>query len=43
MKQVKINIYDFKELDKKIQETLIDILEENKYLKNGTVYSEEMF
>lgn len=23
--------------------TLIDILEENKYLKNGTVYSEEMF
>ena len=25
------------------RETLIDILEENKYLKNGTVYSEEMF
>ena len=25
------------------RETLIDILEENKYLKNGTIYSEEMF
>lgn len=25
------------------RETLINILEENKYLKNGTVYSEEMF
>ena len=26
MEQVKINVYDFKELDKKIQERLIEVL-----------------